>query len=95
MGKGDKKSKRGKIIIKSYGVRRPRRKAGFTVPETKATEPVTVKQNKEKPTVKPVAEPVTALDEAPVLELTGEADIAPKKKSTKAKAAPKKEEKPE
>ncbi len=27
MGKGDKKSKRGKIIIGSHGVRRPRRKA--------------------------------------------------------------------
>lgn len=26
MGKGDKKTKRGKIIMKSYGVRRPARK---------------------------------------------------------------------
>lgn len=26
MGKGDKKSKRGKIVIGSYGVRRPRKK---------------------------------------------------------------------
>ncbi|MEX0274412.1 MAG: 30S ribosomal protein THX [Flavobacteriaceae bacterium] len=26
MGKGDKKTKRGKIVNKSYGVRRPRKK---------------------------------------------------------------------
>ncbi|MDP2423126.1 MAG: 30S ribosomal protein THX [Bacteroidales bacterium] len=29
MGKGDKKSRRGKIILGSYGVRRPRRKPGY------------------------------------------------------------------
>jgi 30S ribosomal protein S31 len=35
MGKGDKKSKRGKIVIGSYGVNRPRRK--------KASEPIAKK----------------------------------------------------
>jgi 30S ribosomal protein S31 len=33
MGKGDKKSRRGKIIIGSFGVRRPRKKKkGIVVP---------------------------------------------------------------
>ena len=32
MGKGDKKTKRGKVIIKSFGVKRPaRKKTGETV----------------------------------------------------------------
>ncbi len=30
MGKGDKKTKRGKIIMGSYGVRRPRKKKKAT-----------------------------------------------------------------
>lgn len=32
MGKGDKKSKRGKITIGSYGVRRPKRKTSTAAP---------------------------------------------------------------
>ena len=36
MGKGDKKSKRGKIIMGTYGVRRPRKqKASATSKKTK------------------------------------------------------------
>jgi 30S ribosomal protein S31 len=34
MGKGDKKTKRGKIIIGSYGVRRPRKDNASTVAKT-------------------------------------------------------------
>ena len=36
MGKGDKKTKRGKIVNKSYGVRRPKKKkAAAPVKKTK------------------------------------------------------------
>ena len=37
MGKGDKKTKRGKIVSGSYGVRRPRKKTVETKPVTKKT----------------------------------------------------------
>lgn len=48
MGKGDKKSKHGKIILGSFGVRRPRRKVssqgstvdtGSPIPEKAAVKP--------------------------------------------------------
>ena len=39
MGKGDKKTKRGKIVNKSYGVRRPKKKSSGYTPVPKA-EPV-------------------------------------------------------
>jgi 30S ribosomal protein S31 len=45
MGKGDKKSRRGKIIIGSYGVRRPRKKKKYSAPEVVAVaeaEPIPV-----------------------------------------------------
>lgn len=32
MGKGDKKTRRGKLFNGSYGVRRPRKKAGGAAP---------------------------------------------------------------
>lgn len=54
MGKGDKKSKRGKIIIGSHGVRRPRRKTTgkpeMAIPEAKAVpEKLKVSVTAEKP----------------------------------------------
>jgi ribosomal small subunit protein bTHX len=54
MGKGDKKSKRGKIIIGSHGVRRPRRKATgkpeMAIPEAQAVpEKSKVSATAEKP----------------------------------------------
>lgn len=39
MGKGDKKSKRGKISNKTYGVRRPRKKRKTTIVASTATKP--------------------------------------------------------
>lgn len=56
MGKGDKKSKRGKIIMGSHGVRRPKRKIVGKLVSSQA------KSDSEKPEVKPkatVAEPKT------------------------------------
>ena len=39
MGKGEKKTKRGKIVIGSYGVRRPRKKGpGYQPVEKKKTK---------------------------------------------------------
>jgi len=40
MGKGDKKSRRGKIVIGSFGVRRPQRNAKNIIPVKKADIPV-------------------------------------------------------
>lgn len=51
MGKGDKKSKKGKIIMGSYGVRRPRTES------VKRHVPVPAKEveTEEKPKTKPKA----------------------------------------
>ena len=38
MGKGDKKTRRGKITNRSYGVRRPKSKKGTTVIEKPSVE---------------------------------------------------------
>lgn len=53
MGKGDKKTKRGKITMGSYGVRRPRKKAKvFKLVETKPK-----KETTKKTVAKPKAAP--------------------------------------
>lgn len=95
MGKGDKKSRRGKITIKSFGVRRPRKNKSHPLPEKIVSEVTPVKKPKEKPVAKPVDEPVKVQEEAPVLELTGEAEKTSKKKTGKPKSTVKKEEKTE
>ena len=78
MGKGDKKTKRGKIVNKSYGVRRPRKvkKNTYTAPPAKE-----VKEEK------PKAEP--AKKKAPAKK-TAKKTTA---KKTKAAAKPKEEKK--
>jgi 30S ribosomal protein S31 len=94
MGKGDKKTKRGKIVIKSYGVRRQRRKTGHNLPEKMAEEPLIAQ--KVKPSVKvkkdegmPVE--VTAVEKKPeIVEKP-----AKKKTTAKTKSPAKKEDKPE
>ncbi len=58
MGKGDKKSKRGKIILGSHGVSRPRRKksgSGVAPAEPKA-ETAEVKQKVKATEAKPTTE---------------------------------------
>ncbi len=56
MGKGDKKSRRGKIVIGSYGVRRPKlsKRRGVEKIETAVIEAV---EKVKKITEKPKAEP--------------------------------------
>ena len=86
MGKGDKKSKRGKIVIGSFGVRRAHRKKRtiIAVPKTQDPGPKKVKEEKLK-----VSEPVTEQVIPPVPD-----EAAPVKKPVK-KTAKKTEEAPE
>jgi len=74
MGKGDKKSRRGKIHIGSYGTRRRRSKvknapaAVQPVPEVKPEKPVEPKVKKSVKAVEPVeahAEPAAVTKKAP------------------------------
>jgi 30S ribosomal protein S31 len=61
MGKGDKKTKRGKIVIGSYGVRRAHKKSGYKPGILSKAEP------KPKDTIEPV--PVVLVPEiTPVAE---------------------------
>ena len=71
MGKGDKKSKRGKIIIGSFGVRRARRKKKGIVAPPKPKE-LKVK-------AKPAEEPVKVAVEAAAEEKKAVKKAAPKK----------------
>ena len=59
MGKGDKKSKRGKITMGTYGVRRPRKKRKAS----KIVEDKTQKKTAKKPAAKAkvTAKPKTAV----------------------------------
>ncbi len=80
MGKGDKKTKRGKIIKGSYGVRRPRKKSTYPVGEKKEAkvEEIVEESLKKAPTKKVAAK---TTEEKP--------------KTTAKKSAPKKTEKVE
>jgi 30S ribosomal protein S31 len=79
MGKGDKKSRRGKIILGSFGVRRPRssKGKGFEKVEKAQVEVVeTVKKVSEKPKAEPK---VKAKVEEPVAVVETETAETPKK----------------
>lgn len=85
MGKGDKKSRRGKIHIKSFGTRRPRKKGntvpGAVVPKVKAEEPVKPVERTPKKVVK--EEPA-----APVAEVATEVKKTVRKTTKKTKEEP-------
>jgi ribosomal small subunit protein bTHX len=97
MGKGDKKTKRGKILMGSYGVRRRRKQAGTNIPVKSLKEEVPVKAVMEKPATKHKAEKEEILAEAPVIEAAAEVAEKPAKKKAppKAKTSAKKEDKTE
>jgi ribosomal small subunit protein bTHX len=98
MGKGDKKSKRGKILMGSYGVRRRHKKGARATVAVAVKEVVApVKVPKEKPSARPKAEVEEIKAEAPVAEIALEVAEKPAKKKSppKAKAPAKKEEKTE
>ncbi|HOY30921.1 MAG TPA: 30S ribosomal protein THX [Bacteroidales bacterium] len=59
MGKGDKKSRKGKIWIGSYGVRRLKKKTKLNKAEPD------VKKEKKNDIIEQIAEPVVAIEEKP------------------------------
>ena len=77
MGKGDKKSRRGKIIMGSTGVRRPKpskRKAAEKLEAAPVKTVIKVKKVAEKPKVEPkpkpkVAQPVAITEPKPKLKV--------------------------
>lgn len=101
MGKGDKKTKRGKIMMGSHGVRRARRKLVTTTPLIALKEEKPEVAVKEKAPAKPKAEKVekvekvAALPESPVAKAPVDEVAKPEKKKAPPKASPKKEEKTE
>ncbi|HRY33458.1 MAG TPA: 30S ribosomal protein THX [Bacteroidales bacterium] len=86
MGKGDKKSRRGKIIIGTYGVRRKKRSAGKYVPAPGGKE-------SGKKEISQVAEPVELSPETaaipPVTDTEAGPPPAPAPKPARKKAADK------
>ena len=85
MGKGDKKSRRGKIHIGSYGTRRPRKQS---ITAVNIVKPVI----KEKPMKSEVAAPekVTKTKAAvePIAEVAAEVKKVARKSTKKAKEEP-------
>jgi|WetSurMetagenome_2_1015567.scaffolds.fasta_scaffold1162967_2 30S ribosomal protein S31 len=82
MGKGDKKTKRGKITIGSYGVRRPKKEKKYVAPEP-------VKELKKKTVLKEevVVENAIPMEEKPKKVKKA---LAPKEKATEEKPKAKK-----
>jgi 30S ribosomal protein S31 len=95
MGKGDKKSRRGKIIMGSYGVRRPKSSKEKEIIKVEAVPVVTVEKVKkvaEKPKAEP--KPKTKVDAA-VAIVDAEITVSPKKAVKKVVKKAKVEDKPE
>ena len=93
MGKGDKKSKRGKIILGTYGVRRPQKPKKKTeiIPAAKAKAPVIEEKVKpEKASVKAAKPKAAPKSAAKTTAKTAEKAAKPAAKATKT-AARKKE----
>jgi 30S ribosomal protein S31 len=91
MGKGDKKSRRGKIHIGSYGVRRRQGKAKTkSLPEAKVEEPVLLPKPKPAPKSKPAKPeavgPEIEMTEKEIVE-TAKAVKPPSKKKPAGKAS--------
>ena len=84
MGKGDKKSRRGKIILGSYGVRRPKSSKSKVFEKAEVATVAKVEKIK-KVAEKPVADPkpkTKVTEEVAVAET--ELTVAPKKEVKKA-----------
>lgn len=94
MGKGDKKSKRGKILMGSYGVRRPRNKKVAAVLPAEVKEVKPVASEKPKAPAKPKTEKAPVAEEKAIEGITVEEPVKPAKKKTAPKAE-KKEDKAE
>jgi len=84
MGKGDKKSRRGKIIIGSSGVRRPKPSNIKGIAKVE-TAPVEVVEKIKKPAEKPKTEPKTKIKAADSIAVPEpETAVAPVKTVKKA-----------
>jgi 30S ribosomal protein S31 len=93
MGKGDKKTKRGKILMGSHGVRRPRRKLIKAVPVAVIKEEKAVTPVKEKAPAKPKAVKEEIIVETLISgAVTAEETVKPARKKAPPKASAKKEE---
>lgn len=82
MGKGDKKTKRGKIIMGSYGIKRKRH-----IPQpvnAPAAKPKAAPAKKAEPTELPVMEEVAAVMDTETLEKEVKKAASKKKNATKA-----------
>jgi 30S ribosomal protein S31 len=89
MGKGDQKSRRGKIIIGSSGVRRPKSSKSKTLVKVEAVEKIKTVAEKPKAEPKPkvkVAEPAAAITLAEVA-VTPEKVVKKAVKKVKEEAA--------
>ncbi len=82
MGKGDKKSKRGKIVLGTYGVRRRRKTSKKSIPPVSAP----IKEKAEEKVGEKAEVKVKAKAEA-----KAEPKSAPAKRKTKTAAPPKPE----
>jgi 30S ribosomal protein S31 len=96
MGKGDKKTKRGKILMGSHGVRRPRRKLArilplMTMKEEIQAEAVKEVAVKEKATAKPKAVKEDVHVEAPIVAVSADEAAKPARKKAPPKGSAKKE----
>lgn len=95
MGKGDKKTKRGKIMMGSHGVRRARRKLAKTTPLIALKEEKPEIAVKGKAPAKPKAEKAEIQLELPEVEAPVLETVKPSRKKTPPKVSSKKEEKAE
>jgi ribosomal small subunit protein bTHX len=94
MGKGDKKTKRGKILMGSHGVRRPRRKLARAVPVVAVKEEKPAAAAKEKAPAKPKAVKEEVKIETPVVKTaSAEEAVKPAGKKAPPKASARKETK--
>jgi ribosomal small subunit protein bTHX len=85
MGKGDKKTKRGKIIMGSFGVRRPKRKKDISIVKDESLI-AKVKAEKPKKEEAPKEKKKPATKKAVVENQEEPIAVAPKKKATKKTA---------
>ena len=94
MGKGDKKTKRGKITIGTYGVHRPKKKANAFKPKVEKKEVGVVKEEAPKKAApkKTTAKKTTTKKAEPKAEPKAKAPAKSTAKKTTAKKTVKKEE---
>lgn len=93
MGKGDKKTKRGKINRSSYGKKRPKNsKVKFVAPEKPVDKELVIEEPKKAAPKKTVEKKVTPKKDVAEKKTVAEKKPVVEKKTTTAKKTAKKEE---